>query len=114
MFNNNQIAPPSHLSEDAKAFFSDIAKRYELESHHIHLLVLACENLDRRSAALKRLEDEGLTILDSKGTLRCHPCTATARDAGVQFMRAMRELNLDSAAEESRPPALRRASIRRV
>ena len=82
--------------------------RFELEEHHLHLLRLACESLDRCEQARRRLEAEGLTVAGREG-LKPHPCASVERDSRLAFARLLRELDLDTemlADPYARPPAL--------
>jgi P27 family predicted phage terminase small subunit len=98
---------PGHLSKEMKDWYATIASEYVLESHHLRVLQSACESWDRCQQARKLLKAQGLTILDAKGTLRSHPAVSIERDSRLAFLRALRELGLDSMDSEApRPPGL--------
>ncbi|WP_394891108.1 hypothetical protein ACG873_07235 [Mesorhizobium sp. AaZ16] len=103
--------PPAHLSPAARKFFRGVVEDYCLDEHHIKLLVLACEALDRGEQARKTLADSGVTFIDRFGCPRAHPCVAIERDSRLAYARLLRELCLDdddgSPQETARPPALR-------
>ena len=82
---------------------------FELEEHHRKLLLLACEAFDRCAEAREILARDGLTIPTGDGGQKAHPAVAIERDARTGFMRALRELDLDTEAppETRRPPSLR-------
>jgi phage terminase small subunit len=82
---------------------------YALEPHHLRLLQLAAEAFDQAQAARQALEDHGaLTVMDTSGAIKAHPCIAVLRDARLAFARLLRELDLDCGAPaEARPPGLR-------
>lgn len=105
----NLPAPPPHLSPDSADWWREVTRDYELCGHHLHLLRLACEALDRAAQARQALHDHGaVTFIDPKGTIRAHPAVAIERDARIGFARLVRELDLDggAASEAPRPPAL--------
>lgn len=103
-------AAPGHLAEPTKTWWRSVTSDFDLEPHHLHLLRLACEALDRAEQARVVLQAEGITIKDDRGNTRAHPAVAIEKDARTAFARLLRELDLDTeapASERSRPPALR-------
>lgn len=101
--------PPAHLSPEAADWWRAVLRDYDLGPHHLHLLKLACEALDRAAQARQALADHGgLVFTDERGVIRAHPCVAHERDSRIAFARLVRELDLDggSVAEAPRPPAL--------
>jgi len=101
--------PPAHPSDEAGAWWRDVLRDFDLESHHVRLLQAASEAWDRMQQARQALADHGgLTFADPNGNIRAHPCVAMERDARVAFARLVRELDLDAGApaERSRPPSL--------
>lgn len=83
---------------------------YALEPHHLHLLKLACEALDRAEEARGALATHGTTYIDRFGAPRLRPEVAVERDSRLSFARLCRELDLDTEAPVSSrtgPPALR-------
>lgn len=100
--------PPAHLSAAARKFFRGVVEDYSLDEHHVKLLVLACEALDRGEQARVTLAAEGITFVDRFGSPRAHPCVAIERDSRTAYARLLRELALDFGEEDtaSRPPAL--------
>jgi P27 family predicted phage terminase small subunit len=110
------IQIPSHLRPKTKEWYRKIAESFVLESHHEKILLVACECWDQRAEAREQLAKDGLTVIDKHGTKKPHPCVQIERDARTQFLRAVRELNLDvqpPQEEHSRPPALRRVTTHR-
>ena len=101
--------PPDHLSNEARAFWADVAEGYELEDRHFRLLTLAAEALDRAAQARAAIEKHGLLIETGAGSLKPNPAVAIERDARIGFARLCRELDLDADApfRDARPPALR-------
>ena len=96
---------PKHLGPESKEFFSRIVGTFELETHHLKLLRLACEAYDRTQEARKILAKEGLTAQDARGGIKCHPAIAIERDSRLAFARLLREIGLPSDADEEAPRA---------
>src|SRR5262245_11857125 len=111
MRQQTEIKAPEHLKPETRAWYEHVCREYVLESHHLRTLQIAAECWDRRQQARDVLDRQGLTIEDKYGTVKPHPCVAIEKDAGAQFVRCIRELNLDTegpSEESARPPALRR------
>jgi P27 family predicted phage terminase small subunit len=105
---NNVVKVPKHLTAASKRFYEQVCNDYVLESHHERLLQLLCEAFDRGQEARKVLEEEGLTVVDSKlGIKRPHPCISIERDSRTAVARLTRELNLSEEPNDSRPPKLK-------
>lgn len=100
---------PSHLTEPTRAWWREVVKIYDLESHHLRLLQAACEVWDRLQEARELLARDGLVIEGREGGMRPHPAVAIERDSRIGFSRLVRELDLDVElpAPGARPPALR-------
>ena len=107
-------SPPSHLSADARTWWRSVTTDYQLEPHHLHLLRLACEAMDRCEQARAILAVEGITVKDDRGNSRAHPAIGIEKDARTAVSRLVRELDLDTEApaEGRRPPPLRSNSRR--
>ncbi len=100
--------PPEHLRPATRRWFSEIVRSWELEAHHLRLLELLCEALDRVQEARERIAKDG-PYVEGRYGLRAHPAIAVERDSRLAAARLMRELDLDaSAGAESRPPQLKR------
>jgi P27 family predicted phage terminase small subunit len=100
--------PPEHLSERCRDWWRSVVDEYDLEQHHLHLLRLGAEAIDRAEEARVILAAEGI-VVRSGDTVKAHPAVAIERDARLAAARLIRELDLDveAPAERSRPPALR-------
>ena len=100
--------PPAHFSARTKQWWSKVVRDYVLGDHHLALLQLACENLDRAEDAREEIAKEGMIFVDRFGAPKPHPAVGIARDAAVTFSRLVRELNLDAddVPEAPRPPAI--------
>ncbi len=85
-------AGPKNLSAASKRFWKAIVTDYELEAHHLELLRLACESLDRAE--------------DRYGA-RANPACAIERDSRIAAFRPLRKLglDLDDGRVSGRPPS---------
>jgi P27 family predicted phage terminase small subunit len=99
--------PPAHLGEDGVRLWEDVTDAFALEPWQTPALRCAAEALDRAGQARTILEAEGLVVTDRYGQTKPHPATQIARDSSASFLRAMRELNLEPAPDDRRPPALK-------
>src|SRR5687768_2067225 len=97
--------PPEHLSDRCRKWWRSVVSDFELELHHLHLLRLAAEAIDRAEEARAILADEGIVVRTGE-TVKAHPAVAIERDARLAAARLIRELDLDvePPAERSRPP----------
>lgn len=102
-----------HLKPNTRRWVRGAMVQWELEAHHVRLLIAAGEAWDRAEAARKILDKDGLTYQDRFGQPKARPEAVIERDSKTLFARLIRELDLDISppAEASKPPALR--SIRR-
>jgi phage terminase small subunit len=105
---------PRHLTAPTRRWAEGILEAYVLESHHLRLLVLACEAWDRGQAARAALAEHGTVFVDRFGSPRTRPEVNIERDSRIGFSRLLRELALDvSEPHEVRPPTIRGAAILR-
>jgi hypothetical protein len=98
---------PKHLEPPTRKWVKSVLDDYELEDHHIHLLILAAEALDRSNAARKLIDEHGMVYFDKAGQPKPFPAVIIERDAKDLFRRLLRELNLSEGGEENRPPGLK-------
>jgi P27 family predicted phage terminase small subunit len=98
--------PPKHLSAEARQWWANVVEAFELEPHHLKVLRLACEAWDRAQEARKALTKHGTTFIDRFEQPRVRPEVAIERAAWIAFARLVRELGLDAAPDDSRPPGL--------
>jgi phage terminase small subunit len=99
---------PEHLRPATKHWWQEVVREYELGSHHLRLLELACSAFDRAEQARAQIAKDGAYVPGRYG-LRSHPAIAVERDARLSFARLLRELDLDAEAPaDRRPPALKR------
>lgn len=101
--------PPKHLQPATRHWFASVVEAYDLEQHHVLLLVLASEAWDRCVAARTILDHEGLTFNDRFNSPHARPEIAIERDSRIAFARIIRELDLDvdMPTEPRRTPAIR-------
>jgi hypothetical protein len=103
-------AAPPHLSDEMKNFWRTTVADYELEAHHLHVLLCACDAFDRMTEAREAVRRDGMVVQGTRGP-RPHPCLGVERDNKALFARLIRELDLDeptpSPGAYMRPPSLR-------
>lgn len=95
-----------HLTAATRRWVEQICADYDLESHHLRILLTAAESWDRAATARQAIEKHGLMVKDRYGQLKTNPAAETERSSKILFLRAIRELGLDvEGPEESpRPP----------
>lgn len=91
---------PKHLSRASRAWYRSVLADYELEPHHVKLLLLAAESFDRATEAREAITKHGAVLADRFGQLRPNPSIAIERDSRIAFARLVRDLQLD---DESSP-----------
>jgi len=96
--------PPKHLRPDTARWFGSVLADFDLDTHHVRLLVKACEAWDRSEQAREAIAEHGMTFEDRFACPRARPEIAIERDSRLAFARLLRELGLDvSPPAESRP-----------
>lgn len=98
--------PPDHLSSESSEWWTEILRVYVLQDHHLRLLQAACEAWDRAQQHRRTLKREGAYFTDRFGQPKAHPALAEERAARNEFRLLTRELGLDGAPTDSRPPRL--------
>jgi predicted DNA-binding transcriptional regulator AlpA len=97
--------PPDDLAPATAAWFSEVADKYILESHHLKLLTLAGRAWDRANQAREVIDREGLTYVDRFNAPRLRPEVKVEQQARIDFARLLRELSLDvEPPPEARKP----------
>jgi P27 family predicted phage terminase small subunit len=87
--------PPAHLSKPQRDLWRSVVERYELELHHLRLLKLLCEALDRAEEARLSLVRDGAYVRDRFDQLKPHPALTVERDSRASAAKLARELSLD-------------------
>jgi hypothetical protein len=98
--------PPRHLRAAGRRWWLEVHANFELEGHDEPVVTLAGEALDRAVAAREAIDKHGATYLDRFGAPRARPEVAIERDSRLAFARLLRELALNVAAPDSRPPGI--------
>ena len=102
------IIAPKYLRKETKEWFEKVLKEYELEDHHIKLLILACECLDRITEARLQIKKDGAYYKDRLKP-KPHPALKIEAENKIIFARLLRELCLEiepANKEPGRPPGL--------
>ena len=86
--------PPEHLSKQTQEFWVWALYEYQLNRDELHLLLMACEAMDRCIQARKRLAKQGLTYDDRFGQPKSRPEVAIERDSRLAFARLVKQLGL--------------------
>ena len=98
---------PGHLERATRQWIHGLMQDYELEDHHVRLLILAGEAWERCCQAREQIAKEGLTITDRFHQLRPHPAVSIERDSRTAFARMLRETGLEvEGAEPPRSPRI--------
>ncbi len=101
------FTPPKHLSKESAEFFRKTIAGYDLDEHHILLLVKALEAFDLAEKCRKILDKEGLTYTDRFNSPRARPETKILNDSRNALKNIFRELGFDlSDDNNSRPPLI--------
>ena len=96
---------PSYLATETQEWFAAVISDFELETHHVRLLTLACESWDECQAARAAISEHGQTYVDRYGQPRERPEVGIARQSRTIFARLVRELGLDIESKDTpRPP----------
>jgi phage terminase small subunit len=85
---------PKHLKTIGRVLFNSVTRDYDLQSHHIALLTLACEARDRAEEARAAIAKDGAYV-DGRYGLKAHPAIAVERDSRLAFGRLLRQLDLE-------------------
>jgi len=96
---------PRHLSTSSRRTWKALVSDYDLsEPHHLDVLRLALEAVDRAEEARAALAQHGTVFTDRFGQPRARPEVAVERDSGIRAARLFRELSLDSEFADARVP----------
>ena len=85
-----------HLSKEATTLFDSIASEYGIsDPAGCHLLLTACEAMDRMRHCQQSILELGEVIADRYGQLKPHPLLSSERDSRAAMVSALKSLNLD-------------------
>lgn len=97
----------AHLSGKSQKFYKKILAEYDLDDHHVVLLIKVCELLDMADQARLTIASEGMFTVDRYGTAKSHPAVKIMLDSTAQARMCLREIGLDlETTIESRPPRM--------
>src|SRR5262245_26780382 len=78
---------PKDLRAATKRWFEHVCDEYELEDHHLMILILAVEAWDRHLDAREGLQEHGTTFVNPKtGDIKPRPEIMIERDSRNAFM----------------------------
>jgi hypothetical protein len=98
---------PRHLSKESQNFYRKTIAGYDLDGHHLLLLVKALEAFDLAEKCRKILDKEGLVYTDRFGAPRARPENKILNDSRNAVKNIFRELGFDLADDNaSRPPLI--------
>jgi hypothetical protein len=103
----SKIILPRHLKKETRRWIRKIIADYELEDHHVKILVSAGECWDRITLARECIRKVGAYGKDRFGCIRSNPGLRDERDNRIIFARLIRELNLSEEPPGPRPPGLK-------
>jgi len=102
----DDIKIPTNLNRRTRKWLKKTIKDYELEPHHIKLLLMLGQTWDEMQISVKALKKYGYVYTNKAGVLKTRPEVAILRDSRIAFCRILRELNLSEASDDLRPPPL--------
>jgi len=88
--------PPEWLQPPEREFWDSTVRTYVIEGPGLVMLEVACSAMQRLREAREVLDRDGLTVEGRyAGMVRQHPLVAVERDARIQLLRALRELDVE-------------------
>lgn len=91
----------SKLSRETRKWYGEMVSTWAFESHHLKLLMLACEAWDRAKDAQAAIDKESLICIDRFGSPHPRPEVKIKENATAQFAQLIKQLGLD--LDEVRP-----------
>jgi len=92
-------------TKEARRFFRDITKVYEIDEKHFAVFYGTIENLDRFYQASNKINKDGMTFKTESGQIRKHPACQIAKEAWSGFLMGLKALGLHEYQEKlGRPP----------
>lgn len=107
---------PQSLREDGLAFWNDVRANYELREDELVLLRAAARLIDELAVLEAALDEQGVTVVGSRGQPRTNPLLRDARDHRIALQRILGTvggIGLSSAEEDPADSALARSSAGR-
>jgi len=95
------------LSGIAKKVFDDLSEIYKLDDSALYLARIIAVCWDHMLEAEALLEKEGLVVQGRYSQLRAHPANDILKSNRNQIMRALRQLNLTTPANDEMDQVLR-------
>lgn len=89
---------PSGMKNSGKKLWVAITSDYELEEHELLILKEACRTADRLDELDKDMENEPLTVVNSKGDETANPRIVEQRQQSLTFARLVASLKLPNDA----------------
>jgi P27 family predicted phage terminase small subunit len=98
--------PPRPLKDDGRRLWNRVHREFVLEdAQGLHLLQLACEQLDCVAAMQAQIDAEGLTIRTRSGVFRDHPLLKHALAGRAFVAKVLSKLGIDPPRPgPGRPP----------
>jgi P27 family predicted phage terminase small subunit len=91
-----KIAPPKHLSAEAKKIWRGIISEYDIDDiAGLKILRVALEAYDRAEKCRTMIEKHGMMLKDRFGAPKSHPLLPVERDNRAAFLAGLKALNLD-------------------
>lgn len=87
-------AAPQHLRPETRKWWQRMMATFELEAHHVELLRLAGEALDRCAEAREAIERDGAYLRDRFSQIKPHPAMTVERASSLAAAKLISELQL--------------------
>ena len=92
-------------TREARKFFRDITKIYQIDEKHYAVFYGTIENLDRFYISNAEVKRDGITFKTKTGQIRKNPATQIAKEAWSSFLLGLKALGLHEYQEKlGRPP----------
>lgn len=99
---------PNGLKASGRNLWADMVSRFDFEEHEYITLKEACRTADRLDELDREMEDEPLTVVNSKGDETANPRIVEQRQQAMVFTRLIASMRLPD--EEGNLPQHRGAS----
>ncbi|HEV2005531.1 MAG TPA: P27 family phage terminase small subunit [Candidatus Limnocylindrales bacterium] len=102
---SDRRAAPGHLRPATAEWWDLLVDEFRFAEQDYPILEGACSAWDRAVEAREAIARDGLVTLDRFGSPKVHPAASAERESLLVFARLLRELGLDLAPPDSRPPS---------